>query len=387
MVVKVKCITRICLLSVFCSVLFAPASYAVGVTPVTITNPMTTPAAQAAQSASIQTAIDNLVGGYGSTHQGDGALLFLATPFNGEFEAVGLSALGPESFPFNKTVYSVNATDLPFPDSPNTFDAKEFFKLPPIQQQAFYSLNAVSDNINNLFKAIINQDCDGKDCSINNTNLATSKNYDINSLLGPVSFSGNDKQAASRYIQYASLMLRPFEVPAPDILKSADLTGKKYMISLRSYIAGQSAGLSSLYEMYLARMPVTGLGTKAKLQVVEAGTQNVSSKADASPLEIEAYAATRRLNPYLKTDVKLKDGKPNSVNWKTAMETASPVTLQRETVYLLAEIRAEMFKSRLEAERLRALIALMQIANSRQAMVVEEANSKISFSNTTAPTN
>lgn len=356
--------------------------------------------AHAAGNESIDTAvntgktvssIDNLIAGYGQNWKDK--YLFVETPFKDKFLELAKIQTSGKLLPTDQTIYIFKASKsqdkeqfIVTPEIKGLND-EDFNSLQPAEQAIFFMLNASTDTVNKLTSSLINESCiadsvssifnvfspQNRDNKICNPNFKSITSYNLNSLLGPIAYSDKDQSsAAKRFIQYASLLTIPFEMPTMEQLNEAKITGEKYLVFLRTYITVQSVGLSNLYQMYLARKPVTNLGKEAGM-----------SKNDASPLEVEQFAATRRLNPAIKTSVVTFDGNGNkktiSKNWHESMEQASPAQVQREMVYLLAEMRHELYQQRLATERLTALMSVLQIEQAKQAMSIENMTLKAEF--------
>lgn len=339
--------------------------------------------------------IDNLIAGYGSEWQS--LYLFMETPFKQKVIALGNTYNSGQLYPADKTIYLLkpqednrtnhnplsffNMGGSPFDQrsgelfikapaiegADNESIERDFRKLQPIEQAIFFSLNANSKSVsNNNDSLLIDKTCPTGLC---NPTISTVPNYNIDTLLGPTAYNdAAQREAAKKFIQYATLLAVPLPSFSNAELKAAGDEGKNYLIFLRSYIAAQSAGLSNLYQMLIARTPVTDLGKQAGM-----------AKQTVSPLEVEQYAATRRLNPNIKTSVKQADGKKVVTvekNWQESMEAASPAQVQREMVYLLAEMRQELYQQRLATERLMAIMSLMQIEQNRQALSLESLSLK-----------
>lgn len=110
----------------------------------------------------------------------------------------------------------------------------------------------------------------------------------------------------------------------------------------RGYAASESIALSNLEYLFAQRYRDTTdhLGYKAGL------TKDPNSKdADASPLKVDHYLATKRLNP----------------QWYANMETSTPIQVQRETLYVLAEMRYELYQMRRDNERIIAALTALQL--------------------------
>lgn len=112
-----------------------------------------------------------------------------------------------------------------------------------------------------------------------------------------------------------------------------------YLVNLRQYVAQQSLGISNLNYVLNERKPIQNLAVKA-------GLPDRDKNPNASPAQIDEYMAKKRAT--------------NS-NWYLSMETAAPATVARETLYVLAEMRYEMYRNRLLQERILATLAAMQL--------------------------
>ncbi len=181
--------------------------------------------------------------------------------------------------------------------------------------------------------------------------IETAQNYDSRSLLGPLGYS-DDKavKTALAYIEFASNLVQPFEADLAALQKANKGDMKKmlpYLTAVRAYAAAQSNGLNNLYHSYIQRVRINGLGGKAGI--------SKDSDTPASPLEVEEYNAKWRLM-----------GEGDSA-WLAQMEKASPATLARANIYLLAEMRLEAFKTRMALERLIVTNSLIQLQLSRLA--------------------
>jgi len=189
---------------------------------------------------------------------------------------------------------------------------------------------------------------------------ASTANFDLNSLINPSIYTDNG-QAADNFIRFASGMATPISVLALNKNNDPDgITSKAgyplYMATLRSYAAMQAIGVGNLYHIYAERMPLNqsgndpalidpalrGLGYGAIAQL----PANSPTFPSASEIEIDQHSATRRLS---------------DPSWRAGVQSATPMVLMREQLYLMAEIRYEMYKNRLELERLLATISAIQL--------------------------
>jgi len=122
-------------------------------------------------------------------------------------------------------------------------------------------------------------------------------------------------------------------------------TKRNYLLALSNYVASQSIAINNLYRMYAQRVVQPGLGTQAGL-IQLTGKNAGQPIPNASQLQVERFLANKRvLNP----------------QWYADMEKASPATLQREMLYVLAEMRNELFSKRMEMQALSLQVSALSL--------------------------
>ncbi len=175
--------------------------------------------------------------------------------------------------------------------------------------------------------------------------VATFQNYDSNSLLGPAGYpSQASAQVALNYIQFASGLAQPFSADLAQLQTYNSNNFLPYLTAVRSLNAAQSVGINNLYQIYADRVRIAGLGGKVGL--------SSDPNASASVTEVDQFSASRRVTSM---------DSANTRSWYAQMETASPATIEREMLYILAEMRLEMYKNRQALERLIAVTSVMQL--------------------------
>ncbi len=117
-----------------------------------------------------------------------------------------------------------------------------------------------------------------------------------------------------------------------------------YQLNARSLIAARSVAVNNFEKLVAERTSIKNLGTKANLT-----DQTGKPIADASPLQVESYLATRRAN---------------DPKWYAHVQAASPDNVQRETLVVLAEIEAQNFQAHLDNERLLATLSAQSALTS-----------------------
>lgn len=110
-----------------------------------------------------------------------------------------------------------------------------------------------------------------------------------------------------------------------------------YMTNLRAFETSQAMALNNLQFLIEQRKPISGLGSQAGLQ-----------EPDVSPLRLDYLVSTLRLQK----------------SWYENMVVASPAAVEREMLFVLAEIRYELFQMRLENQRILAATTATQIQNN-----------------------
>ena len=116
-----------------------------------------------------------------------------------------------------------------------------------------------------------------------------------------------------------------------------DVFQQKYGV----YVAQQSVGVNTLFSLLDERLVQKGLGS-----------QLGGPQADMSPLALDQYMATRRLN--------VND--PNG--WLAQISNATPAQVNKEQLMLMAEMRYEMYLERRALESVQTLLAVQELQNN-----------------------
>lgn len=313
----------------------------------------------------------NLIGGYSSnywTHSWDSSknpnlFLFVKSPsfddsiinnlyFANYLATLSSTALAPDSNTVSALKNLLNATRANIVNSFN--DAmKQYFPLASKDQNTFYNFD------------------DGKVHSTKKTTNSGKKpasdlnSLNLNSLIEPVQYgtsSYNSAENAEHFIKYLSNQYYPAPlvdfskiIAQSNLDKAFQITSvQQYLYTLREMVASYSVGMSDLYYLYHQRIPTdTEKLLGSKFQSITKSNLPKGMQKEASPLALEQWMAEHRLTSY--------DPNTSVPPWLKAMENATPATLQRETVYLLAEIRYEMFQDRMVQERILATLAAQQM--------------------------
>ncbi len=147
-------------------------------------------------------------------------------------------------------------------------------------------------------------------------------------------------------------------------------TYQKYQYTIRQIVASRSMVTDILNQLLMERAPSAQLAQQANVPKQYETVNNynpVTKKKETtlSPLQLENYIANHRVN---------------SSKWYQAMSTASPAVVQRETLFVMAEILSKMQQAHLDREKMIELQAL-------QASENVEAMKKVADTQVTAVNN
>lgn len=198
---------------------------------------------------------------------------------------------------------------------------------------------------------------------------------DFSGLLNDTSYTTQQEKAAKDFVKYAAQSTQDVTVGI-NLSKlygsaSALLAVKQspiyqeYVMTIRSLIANRSITLNTLNQLIAERTPMQGLGQAAGLQpTTPASGKTPAVYPPASPLQVEEYQATYRVE---------------DPTWYANLDKASPATLQREQVVMLAEIEKQNLQAHLDRERiLSELTALnLQMSTANTQSVLQQAASKV----------
>lgn len=325
----------------------------------------------ALQIGKSKAATDNIIAGYGEAWQK--YYVFTESPFWLKFQQIAnAQARGFGQLPY-KMIYTTNKDTAepllatPVIEKGKVYAEDNFKILQPAEQAVLVSLNSNDETKLRIFQSKENF----------NSDASAVADYNMDSLLGTITYlDAKQQDAAKKYVENAAMLNLPIDMPEIANPKTLTAEQKKEILMKRSFIATQSAAYSNLYQMYLARKKAPGL---AELS----GLKEYLNGAEASPMQAQEYAAMRRLRSDIKTPVRIlmPDGKgdvapfPN-LTWRESMERASTVMLARENVYLLAEIRYELYQQRVMMERLLAVQSLALIQQNRLLMFFLQTSSQ-----------
>lgn len=340
-----------------------------------------------AQSPDIVAAINSLHSDTGSWLSGTNTLLNNLVSFTST--SVGYIVQQIKDFAqydlASETAHDAAEANILFQASPDSSAASNFYQmvgetifvnqnqvnltsqLLSTSSQAY--LNAMSDSTKGVFPSIVY----GKRAFANTQQMAqalplsdsdvqnNAQNYNFDTYMGTNLYPDDTtKNNAINYVNTLAGLGTNFsqgynEKTLKKLLAANDPSGLAYLAKMGSYAAAQSVGLSTLYDMIASR---TVQPTIKNLNIVDKQGNKVQSAA-----QLEQYMAERRaLSP----------------EWYNTMAAASPATVSRETLYLLAEMRLQQYRQQVQQERLLAIMAAMHLAGTQNlsgmAVAAKQAN-------------
>lgn len=204
---------------------------------------------------------------------------------------------------------------------------------------------------------------------------------DFSTLLNDMSYTPTQQIAAKNFVKYAAQNTQDltsdvnfsklYGSPSALLALKQNPTYQKYVMTMRQLVAIRSMSVNSLNQLIAERTPMPGLGEAAGLAPTSAPGVKPASYPSASPLQVEQYQATRRTqNP----------------EWYASLQKASPATLQRETLIVLAEIEHQNFQAHLDRERLLAAMTALnlQMSAASTETTLKEATNKVNTAIQTA---
>lgn len=141
-----------------------------------------------------------------------------------------------------------------------------------------------------------------------------------------------------------------------DLQKNPEL--RDYIMTLRTYAAQLSVGISNFYYLYNERMPIQDpqVLQKALALTKQPGPQGgQANTGPLSPLQVQEILATRRVD---------------DPKWYIAMQNAVPSTLLREMLFQLVEIPPMLLQLHLDLERVLATLSAMEIEQANNSTLL-----------------
>ena len=208
---------------------------------------------------------------------------------------------------------------------------------------------------------------------INGTDITQDNTVDnspfvFDTIYSPVYYSSSQASLAQNALQFISGTYLPLNVPSlstnpntrANQLQLPDV--QTYFLKLRSYSAGASVAISNLNYILQERTVQKGLGTQAGMTTLPTDAAGSQPIADASPLQVQQFMVQRRIN--------------NST-WYTKMNSSTALDVSRETLFVLAEIQAQLYQLHLDNERMMATasVGVLGLGAAAKSTLQTQANS------------
>lgn len=157
------------------------------------------------------------------------------------------------------------------------------------------------------------------------------------------------------------------QFPDPGFAKNSDATARaafmaknknqlqQYILATRTLGALQSMALSNFNLLAQERLIIKDKGTEAGIKIFPPIPKD--SKDNKPPKPIDVKDASQ-----LQVDKYLIDKRLNNPEWYLKMNTATPIALQRETLFVLAEMQRQIYELRMVNERMLATLSTMQMS-------------------------
>lgn len=172
--------------------------------------------------------------------------------------------------------------------------------------------------------------------------------FNVQSIINPKTYSATNSQKYLAMVSGASVpmsgMMLPTDFSGDDSVQNYN----NYNLSVAREAAIQSAAVAALEEIAAGNVPLTQT-TAASL-----GQHFVNTGLIPTQNNISNFMASRRMDP--------------ANGWYYRIQQASPIELQRESLYLQAETLYETNKARQQAQKDTLLLALLLMEQSRMSV-------------------
>lgn len=170
-------------------------------------------------------------------------------------------------------------------------------------------------------------------------------NFNFENLIAPTLYDKQARENALGFVAFAGRTYEPFPLDMgtwEQALeeKSTEPAFINYQMLLRSYVTAQSVALSNLYRLIADRSEQPEI---AKLKL-----KNEAGVDIKSPAQYQAYLANRRTT---------------SQEWYTTMSSAPNSTVNREILFVLADIQRSLYRLEQTNERLLATSSVLELIN------------------------
>lgn len=314
-------------------------------------NAQQTPSSLITAINALRASIDSLVA--------TAATYIFQTPFNIGNELVNNYALHSAIKTIAPNVSTLNGQDIQNGLAPNIKNPNEnLIQLSNIQAVDTVSQTGLNGLPVPFYSSAVHQ-------NKQNALMQGNQNFNFISLISPPNLQYNSsglQNFAMNYIRFVSGWGTPVSNLNLNSIGESQLSIKQkiaiqstanyqaYMVQRRQFLAVQSAALSTLYSLYQSRLPIP---------TIKAADTPLNSD-NPSAAQIAQYNATWRTA---------------SPTWYTQMSSASPTNVEREMLFILAELQVELHRLHVDNERLIALTAISQLGSlqtAKQSLAISE---------------
>jgi hypothetical protein len=204
--------------------------------------------------------------------------------------------------------------------------------------------------------------------------------YKINEKFGAPFFVGSlfkyIPQTQNPFGKYLAYQQNPGEVyislvsggltPPP----SVEQPNPDYLPQVRRLAAIQTGGVYALQNIFNRSMPIEDAGSNPLVQTLQGYPD--ANHIPKTPRDLEKFMATRRLDP--------------QSGWYQHLQQASPMELQREQIYLQAEMLYELYQVHQTEEQNQMLLALSLLSQNYNNRITLNQQQQIAASSKTLPT-
>lgn len=175
--------------------------------------------------------------------------------------------------------------------------------------------------------------------------ISGDRNFNFNTLLSTPIYDDSTYAQAINFVNYTGQLYDQLPVPqiqGMSVDQKMQLQNnpvyQKNQVDIRSFIAARSVALNNLFRIIAERTP--------QPNIVALNLKDPAGKAIQSAAQYQYYLVTRRVdNP----------------KWYDQMSQASPSTIARETLFVLAEIQRQLYQIHQDNERLISSVSVIQL--------------------------
>ncbi len=200
--------------------------------------------------------------------------------------------------------------------------------------------------------------------------------FNFSVLIDPMDYTPAQENNAKHLITYLSEQYQPLSsninfdqfraylkglkpAKVSDALKSLATSNvyEQYQLVARQLISDRSVALNNFNELITERSPIRTAQPSGELDTLsrEIGITPTTAKDPKTDKTVYLYASPLQISNYVTTH------RTGSKEWYQQMMAASPATVKRETLFVLAEMETEMQRQHLDNERILATLSASEM--------------------------